>query len=370
MYIRRVVSSSRFCAAAILLGAAAATVHAEIKSVSARVSAEVHQRADGGGILQSDIAQQSFPGQVSVPPALARARLDQHDANEGIVGSAQVAAIFTQPIAPLFLQPPSDIGIDVAAFSNDNQTHWNANGAGVETRVVKFSGSELGGIFLPGDAATIRSRVVVSGVMLIAALNTGQDLSGASVKFQFSVTQRRPNLAATTPLFGAMTVTGGANGAITTRGEGILALQNPPIVDFNGIIQELPQVKAVLFTGLNLPYEYEIAIDEEFELELIVGAEIITRSDGVGCAAIFGTPQIGFGEIFQRSRNSDGGVKLQNAVAEQVDTTGAAYVQPAASPFPNLCGLFGGNAALFGLATVAALFAAKRRIRTRRGRGD
>lgn len=343
---------------------------AAIKSVTAQVSAEVHQVADGGGTLQSDIAQQSLPGQTSTPPTIARARLDQFDTDGSLVGSAQVASIFTQPVFPLFLQPPSDIGIDVAAFSNDHRTHWVGKGNGVETRTIVIAPSELSGAYLPGDIATLRSRLVISGVMLIASLNSGQDLSGASVKFQFSVSLRRPNMGESTPIFGAMTLTGGPGGSITTKGEGILALQNPPVVDFNGIIPELPQVKAILFTGMNIPYSYEIAVEEQFELQLIVGADIVTRSDGVGCAAIFGTPQIGLGEIFQRTRNSDSGVRLQEAISEQVDTTGAAYVQPAASPTPGLCGLFGGNAALLGIVTMAAFVAAKRRTRSKARRGD
>ena len=346
------------------------TASAAIKSVTSQVTAEVHQISDHGGNLQSDIAQTSFPGQTATPPAVARARLDQPDGNGGLNGSAQVAAIFTQPIFPLFLQPPSDIGLDVAGFSNDHLTHWTASGAGVETRTVVMSVSELSGAYQPGDIATLRSRLVISGVMLIASVNGGQDLTGASVKFQFSVTQRRPNRGDTTPVFGSMTVNGGPNGTISTHGEGIMALQNPAVVDFNGVIPEIPQVKAILFAGINFPYEYEIAVEESFELQLVVGADIVTRSDGVGCAAIFGTPQVGLGEIFQRTRNSDGGVKLQEAIAAQVDTTGAAYVEPAASPAPSLCGFLGGNAGLLGFATIAAMTAAKRRLRSRPVRGD
>lgn len=346
-----------------------ANVQAVIKSVTAQVNAEVRQNANGGGTQQSDIAQQSFPGQVAVPPAIAKARLDQFDTDGSLVGSAQVATIFTQPVFPLFLQPPSDLGLDVAGFSNDHRTYWTARGSGVETRTISLSASELSGTYLPGDIATLRSRIVISGAMIIASLNSGQDLSGASVKFQFSVTQRRPNLAETTPIFGAMTINGGPGGAVTTQGEGIMALQSPLVVDFNGVIPELPQVKAILFTGMTFPYEYEIAVDESFELQLIVGADIVTRDDGVGCAAIFGTPQIGMGEIFQRTRNSDSGEKLQEAISAQVDTTGAAYVQPAASPAP-LCGIFGGNAALLGVATMGAFVAAKRRLRSRVRTGD
>jgi len=347
-----------------------ASAGAAIKSVTSQVSAEVTQHANGGGTLQSDVAQQSFPGQVTTPPAIARARLDQFDTGGSLVGSAQVASIFTQPVFPLFLQPPSDIGLDVAGFSNDHHSYWSASGSGVETRTIVMSASELSGVYLPGDIATLRSRVVISGAMLIASLNSGQDLSGASVKFQFSVTQRRPNAGETTPIFGSMTVTGGPNGTITTQGEGIMALQRPPVVDFNGVIPELPQVKAILFTGMTFPYEYEIAVDETFELQLIVGADIVTRDDGVGCAAIFGTPQVGMGEIFQRTRNSDSGVRLQEAVSAEVDTTGAAYVQPAAAPTPGICGLFGANATLLGIVTMAAFVAAKRRTRSNARRGD
>lgn len=364
--VGRIVGMMAVAVAFILTSNAGAAV----KSVTAQVSAEVHQNANGGGVIQSDVAQQSFPGQAATPPAIARARLDQFDTGGSLVGSAQVAGIFTQPIFPLFLQPPSDVGLDVAAFSNDHHSYWTARGSGVETRSIAIAPSELSGVYLAGDTATIRSRVVISGVMLIASLNGGQDLSGASVKFQFSVTQRQPNASETTPIFGAMTLTGGPNGTVTTHGEGIMALQFPPVVDFNGVIPDLPQVKAILFTGMTFPYQYEVAVDETFELQLIVGADIVTRDDGVGCAAIFGTPQIGLGEIFARTRDSDSGVRLQEAISAQVDTTGAAYVQPAAAPTPGICGLFGGNAALLGIATIAAFAAAKRRTRSNVRRGD
>jgi len=351
-------------AAILACAVGASTARAEIKSVSALITSEVKQ-FDASRELQSDVAQQSFPGTTAVPPVLARARLDQVDPGGAFRGSAQVSSIFTQPVAPFFLQPPSDVGIDVAGYSEDNRTYWTGNGVSSEKRMLRISAAELGSGFKTGDEATLRSRVLISGAMIMAAIHTGQDLTGALVKFQFSVTQRSASIGEKVVLYGSFTMTGQPNGKFTTASDGVLALQPPPTFDLNGVIPQVPQVQAILFTGISFPYDYKVKVDEDYELELLVGANIVTRNDGVGCAAIFGTPSVGIGEIFSRVKNDDSGLKVESAIADHVDTSGAAYVQPAVASPLNLCGAGNGSALALTLMAMIGWMASRRGSRRR-----
>jgi len=107
----------------------------------------------------------------------------------------------------------------------------------------------------------------------------------------------------------------------------------------------LPLVRAALLAGVELPYEYEAVAGEAFDLEMVVETLLQTIPGGTGAAATFGTPQEGLPSLFQRVKGSDLGQRLADAIAERVDTTGAAYLSAggdsaSVASFP-LCGIMG-----------------------------
>lgn len=307
--------------------------------------AEVRQFHNGVEI-QSDFAQESLPGTATFPPITARARLDQLSQIGLVRGAGQVASVFNLPILTGLIIP-DDVGMDVGAFGDDPMTTWFVRGQVIETRSVRIEPAELGLSVVPDVNPRLRSRVLISGVLVITALDPNADLTGTEAILRMRVTRRSPSLGSMDPISGEVVFRGGPGGTVTVFGTGVFSNILLPIVDLTGALPAVPLVKAVVFAGLGLPYEYDIALSEDFELVLDFESEVHTLPAGVGVAGVFGLPQAGLDAIFSRVKQDDRGARVSELIAEYVDTTGQAYVgsQPPATELvptpPALCGLFG-----------------------------
>jgi hypothetical protein len=311
----------------VLLGfARAEMVRGEVTNVSGTATATVVQYR-GVVEVQRDFSQESVPGTNATPPATGRARLD-HLLDDGTITAAgQVVALLDQPNMT-GLGNPNDAGLDLGAFSDDSATSWYVEGAVTETRTLVLKAGDLGGDLRFGNRGRVRSHIVLSGAMLVLAASATQDLSEVEVRLRIQVTQRTSSDQLTEVLGGTIALVGGPDGSIeVVRGPGAFAGVSPQVVDLAEVIPELPLVRAVVFTGLQLPYEYEAVAGEPFDLELSTETLIQTTPGGTGAAATFGTPQEGLASVLQRVKQSDMGQRLTAALAEKVDTTGAAYAE-------------------------------------------
>ncbi len=346
------------------LSFAVASARAEVLAVKGSAKSSVVQFA-GVFPIQTDVNQETVPVTKALPPAIARAKLDRLLTDGSITASGQALAIFDQPADPT-LGPPNDAGLDLGAFSDDEFTGWFVEGDVNEVRTVQLTPADISPETINGTVARVRSRVLLSGVMLITAAQTGKDLTGVRTTFSFSVTLRQNGQPDSTPIAGEVTLVGTANGdAQVQNAGGALAGIFLPIVDFTDQIADLPLVRALPFAGVNLPYEYEIVVGEPFELELSVRGQVFTTPGGVGAAAVFGAPQEGLGSVLTRVKGDDRGMKLAEAVSAKVDTTGKAYVntpvdQPSITTYFPACGLLGMES--------AGLFAAMGLVNVTRGR--
>jgi hypothetical protein len=157
---------------------------------------------------------------------------------------------------------------------------------------------------------------------------------------------------------------GGPNGTIAfpARG-GALNTVDVPVADFP-LGDEFPLVRAVIFQGVQFPYEYDMTVGDSFDLELNVAAKVTSTPGGVGAWALFGLPQDEIASIVDRVKKDDRGQRLTRMLAEHVDTTGAAYADAPTTSFLPACGVMGFE--LVGLMAVAGGFAAVQRGRRRR----
>lgn len=355
------------CAASLVF-AAAIPASAEVLNVKGSAKSSVVQFA-GVFPIQTDLNQELVPGTKALPPAIARAKLDRLLTDGTITASGQALAIFDQPADPT-AGPPNDAGLDLGAFSDDEFTGWFVEGNVNEVRTLQLAPGEISPDAANGSIQKVRSRVLLSGVLLITSAKTGADLSGVRTNFAFSVTLRQNGRQDTTPIAGEVTLAGTATGdAQVQNAGGALASIFLPIVDFTDQLPELPVVRALPFAGVNLPYEYEIIVGQPFELELTVRGQVFTTPGGVGAAAVFGTPQEGLGSVLTRVKGDDRGVQLADMVSEKVDTTGKAYANtpvdaPSFTTYFPACGLLGFEST--GLLTAAMLVTASRRRRNRR----
>ncbi len=349
------------------------SVLAEVKDISGTATATIIQ-FNGIIEVQRDFSQEVVPVTRTTPPAVARARLDRLLQDGNVTAAGQAVAVLDAP--DLFgFSGPNDAGLDLGAFSDDSFTSWFVEGTVTENRAIVIGPGEISGDFVPGEPTLASSRVVLSGVMLITSLDPSHNLTGTEVSLLVRVTRREEDVDPAVVLEGGIKLRGGPAGSVEVEDvTGAFEGKAPPLIDFSDLPLDLPLARAILFAGLELPYEYEFVAEHPFDLELLVESQILTPPNGTGAAAVFGLPQDGFAAVFQRVKEDDRGRQLADEIARHVDTTGVAYVQPpAVSLFPPLFPLCGGlGVEAFGLVLAAGfcLTAVRisRRPATRKGK--
>jgi len=325
-------------------------LRAEVTRIVGSAKAMVVQ-FDGSNPLQTDFNQVSVPDTRTEPPALARARLDRHSDTGQLTASAEAACVFVPPNVTNF-GPPNDVGLDLGAFSADATTQWYVEGAASEHRTVIFNQRDTGGQAFFGFPYRAHSRLMITGALVIAAEKPDADLSGVRVNFSFSLMLRAPSGSTTTPLSGSVSFVGGPNGATQTKDvSGNLAGVFLPVFSFVNEVSDIRNIRALVFPAVNLPYEYQVRIGQEYELELQVRAELYTKGEGVAAAAVFGLPQDALPAVMGRVKLDDSGAEIADLIAGEVDTTGQSYVGGSAevplrlSQALPLCGVLGMEAA-------------------------
>lgn len=350
------------------LAAAGSIARGEVTDITGSSSATVIEFF-GLVPVQTDFGQVIVPLTAPMPPAVSRARLDRLDDAGATTAGGEAVAVFDLPNLS-GIGPPNDVGLDLAAFSEDDSTGWFVLATANETRKIVLGLDEVSTGPVLGAAQITRGRVILSGVLIITATDLAKDLSGVEAHVQIRVNKLSIGQLPTTLLQGEVTLAGGPNGSVTiVRATGAFEGLFLPVVDFSGTVPELPLARAVLFAGLELPYEYDVEVGQPFELDLAVSSRLLTTPGGTGAAAVFGLPQEGLSSILQRIKKDDRGQQLANMIAQQVDTTGVAYANGGSTTgfsltnlFP-LCGAIGPGSAGMMLMSCFVVAAMNRRRR-------
>jgi len=352
---------------AAVAGTASVPAHAGVTGVAGQATTQVTQFL-GPVPVQSDFGLEIIPLTKSEPPLLARARVDRLINPEEVSAAGQGLAVLFAPNLS-GIGNPSDIGIDVGAFTDDTDllTNWVSSASVQSKRTLVLTPGEIGQ--QPGiGSGRARSRVLLSGIMMLTSSNPARDMSNAEVALALNLIRTQDGRAPQTVLAGEVALVGGPNGAITVeRRTGVFANIVLPVIDFGQAVPDTPLVRAILFTGVDLPFEYDMTLNQPFNLDLSVTASVKTTPAGVGGLAVFGTPQEGLTAIFNRIKKDDRGAKLAEAIAARVDTTGQLYVQnpnPFALLLPS-CGAMTAVPLAMTCAGFAALVGVRRRSRCR-----
>ncbi len=353
------------CPSALVLLLGVSPVLGQVTSVSGSAEARVVQFVSGLPV-QTDFGQEVIPLTKSVPPAVGRAKLDHLNDAKEVTAAGQGVAVMYEPNTT-GLGNPNDVGLSIGAFSDDASTSWTVEGGVTTTRTLVLTVGDVGGQpGLSGVNGRGRSRLVLSGYLLIFSQNPSADLTGNEISFSFSVERRQTGRSTTTPLSGEITMVGGPDGSIDfPHRAGALSTIDIPVADFP-LGDEFPLVRAVIFQGVQFPYVYDITLGSSFDLELNAAAKVTSTPGGIGAWALFGLPQDEITSIVGRVKKDDRGERLTQMLAEHVDTTGAAYADaPTASLIP-ACGVMGFE--LVGLTIAAGGLAAVQAGRRRRRR--
>lgn len=366
-------------AVTLLLGLSTArldSARAEIVNDQAHVESTVHE-IDAGSVIQTDTASLDLPGTATQPPLLVRTKLSRTDPVSALVSGARGLVLFDAgkngvPAAP------NNVGMDIAAFSTSNASGWTVDGLATERRTIIIRPNDVG---LANDRMVqVDSTLNFSGVLLITSPDPKQDLSGAEATVDFKVTQERAGDAPRDVLAGGAALMGNAPRAVASKTFGAVNGFFHGVISLDGVVPEFPVLRAVFFVGA-LPidqysYRYAAKVGETFDLVLTVHATVKTPPGQVGSVAVFGVPQEGFADLYQKAKGSDAGARLAEVISSHVDTTGQDHpaadslVTPA-SPFaltPLTCGTLGlESAGLLAFGAMAAFWSGSRR-RMRIGR--
>ncbi len=331
----------------VVQGLCVRAVSADVLGVTGDATARVVQ-LDQGTEVQTDFSRDAVPAINATLPAVAEALLEESTTEGDTLALGRVRSILLEPNLS-GIGNPSDVGIDLGAFADDSSTSWQVNGQVAETRTIVISAREAGGNLRVGSRETFRSRVLLSGIMLISSKSEMTDLSGALVNLRVVVLQRFPDEEGHEPvsvLSGSVSLAGGTNGTVhVDQAGGCFEGLSLPIIEFPSVLPELPVVRALVFTGLQLPYEYSAVVGRSFVLELQVTVDLETIPGGMGAGAAFGLPPEGLASVFAKTKGMETvGQRLAAMIAEKVDTTGKAYLeaeQATTSVFPLLpaCGV-------------------------------
>lgn len=343
---------------------------AEITAVVGSSSARVIEFA-GDAAIQTDFSQAVVPTTTPEPPAVSRAQLDRLRSDGSTSASGQVLAVFEQSNF-LGIGNPNDVGLDLGAFSDDTNSTWYVEGQANETRTIVLgagSGGDIGTQILTNAISTsrARSRVLISGVLIIASDDNTADLTGTESNLSLSIRKRQDGEVSQDLLQGRVVLTGGPAGAISiSEQSGAFAGVMLPVLDLGAsVIPEVPVVRVVVFAGVELLYEYDYTPGVPFNLDLIVSSQVRAIPGGTGASAVFGLPQASLELAMSRVKRDDTGSEIASAVSERVDTTGAAYTSPLGFLLmPSaVCGAAGLELPIASLCIGGAVYSRRRRCR-------
>lgn len=321
--------------AALALGLAA-SASGEITSIAATAEASAREIINGEPGDETRVFK-SFPGTAGELPLQVFARL--RPASE--IGAAAVAGQFADPTT--LNQPnPEEFAINFSLASRSGIGFFEGDSTLIETRGVRFSAADLNN---PTDGqARVRGRLFLNGALALFAETEGQSLEGASVRLAVSVDRIGPDGASVRVFDGSVELLGTASGvdvqAAGTFPTGTLVLSN-----LSRFVAELPTFRALIVPALQIDYEYDATVDEEFTLRATVRMEgrTVEAEGGVGVAGLLGAPTDALIDVLAVTRGIDGAAKMIQALeTERAEPTGAAAFPFSDGPrLGTLCGLFG-----------------------------
>jgi hypothetical protein len=327
--------------AAALLACAAAS--AEIIGLEGSAAATVTEFRDGVPGDQTDVID-FFPRTQQQFPVRVFAELSASDAP----AAAAAAAQFADPQE--LLQPnPEEFAINLALNSASPFIYYTGQARTEETRTIVLSSSELGGA-AEGETVTVAGKLFIDGAIALYGRQAGHDLTGASVSVQVTIV-RQVGEQVVVLLSGRAELIGQSGGAVEVVTSGGLPGDTLILTQLGNASDEFATFPTLILPQLEVNYAYDVVAGEEFKLTATVQVEAQNAVDGVGVAALVGTPVDSIEQVIGLTVSDD-------AAAKTIATLRAARLDPArfVAPAANLSdGVLGGACGLFGVEFLIGL---------------
>ncbi len=308
---------------ALLLGTAA---NAELRRFEATVQSEV-QRFLGGEPTDYDEAFKQFPGvTTSNLPMTAEANLVYTDGEGTVTALGNATTTFSDPRRSED-PSPEEFGLVATAFSNDASFSHEVRGKATETRDIVFTAADIGRP--DGTAIRVRSRFFVDGIMVIWAAEGVTDIRQTTASVRITITQKRPDAEPVTVLETEIKAAGTADGktvlfasgAVQPENLGTFEVTGAAIGAATGTEVNFGTVRPVQIPETAIPYEYDTAVGESFQLTATVEVLATDQAGGHGAAVALGLPLEEIGRYIDEATQTHFGTGVVNLIEIKQATT-------------------------------------------------
>jgi len=318
---------------------------AEITSLAASVSAFI-QEFNYGQATRIDQAEDQFSPTAGALPLQVLARLTQVDQ----LAAGSVAAQFADP-RTLPGPNPEEFAMSLALNSLGPDTSYAAMASIEEVRTVRFDSAEVGGR-PSGSTVRLRGRVYLDGALALFAARTIEDLTGVNVGVTVTITAEMEGRDPRQVFFGKLSLAGGPNFQVISDVAGDLPTAGILENDLAETDPNLRVFQVLVFPNLVIDYPYQAVVGKPLVLRAVVQLEASNQPNGIGVAAVLGTP-------FQTLEEVIGTTAGEAAAKQMADTLRAERNGPTGRPaFDALPGRrqpLAAGCGLLGLESVIAL---------------
>lgn len=280
----------------VLAPAFVANLHAEVLDVRGSISAEAAEFVDGEP-GSTDRAFEALPQTLAEFPLEAIAGLGDFSGEQQSTFGALGVSSLSDPFST-DNRNPAELGLEAEAYSTDAAISYEVSADAVETRTVRFSAEELD---TNQPSRTVRGTVFLRGAAIIWSQEQGRDLTGMSVKFDFKIIKDTGTNGGEVLLETGFVATGSNGSQVVIRDAELLSLEvgSPNVLvrlfgeeseDEAAALSSIGRVQLVLLPPQEVSYEYEVVVDEEFDLRAETAVRVTNLPGGTGAGVTVGRP--------------------------------------------------------------------------------
>lgn len=364
--MKRMMGWNVLLALVTILGGAISPAAAVVTGINATVTAEVREIIDGN-VANTDFAFEELDETTGNLPLQVIARLVRSAGEPDTQDLASGAQAITTLHDPrLAIEPdPDELGVDLAVFSRTEGIAYDGSCQAVEIRDVTFTTDDVNA--LPGTALQAQSIFFLDGQLFLWAEDGGTDLSGTTADVEIQVVQTRSGQSPVVVMSATITLTGQADGSVNLDTSGVIQPQNLVLVDLTGSVPGLGATHMLVIPYSAIPYVYNAAVQEEFQLTAQVDAAVANRP-GTGASVVLGLPLdelVGLmDEVIPGDVQEEIGNALNNAVMNAPDPQVPLTDDETGVRILCFCGLFGVESVM--MLTLMATAMCVRHARRRR----
>jgi hypothetical protein len=305
-------------------------------------------------------------------PITAVSQLDSTDLDGALIGQAQSFSEVADP-ARLDQPNPEDLALEAGCYANGSDVSYDVASAATENRDVVdvvFVRTSRPGVpreieFGPDGTAEIRSRVFLSGAILLWSTQEDTDLTAVVAEVLLSVTKD----AESESLFEAGVSVSGSSAPELVGPLGTRELSVDDLADYGLDEASTETLRNVAETGalriVAIPtqshrYSYVVAADEEFVLAARLTIALRNAPGGTGAAAVLGRPFSNLADFVEQAIGGVDGASLERSLNKAIES---GAVDPSIDPGIHLCGNIGAELAL--MPAPLAFLRVRRRSRRR-----